>query len=73
MDGRFRTANTIADGWITGWIGRTPVALRTATNELLRLPLQRDEWTDAVAAAANTIATASSAGDENVVRTYAVR
>jgi hypothetical protein len=73
IEGRFRATNTTGEGWITGWIGRTPVALRTATSELLRLPAPRGEWTEALAAAANTIATASSVGDENIVRIYAVR
>jgi len=73
IEGRFRTTNTTVDGWVTGWIGRTPVALRTATNELLRLPAPRGEWTEALAGAANTIATASSVGDENIVRIYTVK
>jgi Zn-dependent protease with chaperone function len=73
IEGRFRTTNTTVDGWVTGWIGRTPVALRTATNELLHLPAPRGEWTEALAGAANTIATASSVGDENIVRIYTVK
>ncbi len=69
VDGWFLPSNRTTAGWITGSIKWTPVALRTSTNEMLRLPSHTHEWTQAIAAAADTIVTVSSA-DANVVRVY---
>lgn len=69
LDGWFLPSNRTTAGWITGSIKWTPVALRTSTNEMLRLPSHRHEWTRAIAAAADTIVTVAN-GDANVVRVY---
>jgi Zn-dependent protease with chaperone function len=70
IEARFVPSDRTAAGWITGSIDGRPVALRLATNEVVRLPSRRHEWTEAIAAVSSTLATISSVDDANIVRIY---
>ena len=61
IGGHFRPDEAATPGWLTGWTGTTPVALRLATGDAIRPPLARsaDGFVVTMAATDAVIATAS--------------
>jgi hypothetical protein len=56
---------------VTGWLDSSPLAIRLATNEALRVPARPREWINAVAATDGAIAAASRDGRRgSTVRVY---
>jgi hypothetical protein len=68
--GRFRASADGAAGWITGWLDISPIALRLATNEALRISQPPREWIRAVAATDGAIGTVSSGVGGARIRVY---
>ena len=75
IDGHFRPDEAAARGWLTGWTGSTPVALRLATGDAIRPPLARsaDGFVATMAATDAVIATASWKDGGTRIRLYPLR
>jgi Zn-dependent protease with chaperone function len=70
LDGEFHGDQTIARGWLTGWLGYGAVAIRLETREALRPRLNRGEYIGIIAPAAAVIGTAASVEEGTRVRLY---
>jgi Zn-dependent protease with chaperone function len=75
IDGHFRPDEAATQGWLTGWAGATPVALRLATHEAIRPPTLRwdGEFVATVAATDAVIATAAWKDGGSRIRLYPLR
>ena len=72
MDGRFVSTGDNAGGWIVGWAGSTPTAVRLATREAVRAPAQPYESVHALGATDAAIATVMSTDAGSRIRIYAL-
>ena len=69
MPGRFAGTAMSEDGWISGWLGSEPVAVRPTTREGLRLTRSRFQASQVVAHG-STLATLSYSERGSVLRLY---
>ena len=73
--GHFRPDEAAARGWLTGWTGGTPVALRLANGEAIRPPARRtgEEFVATVAVTDTVIGTAAWKDEGSRIRLYRLR
>ena len=70
VDGRFWTMHVATQGWIVGWSGSTPVAIKLSTREALRPPPVEDEFVSSLGVSDGAVATAASIDEGSRVRVY---
>ena len=70
VDGRFVAMTGAAGGWLTGWTGSTPTALRPGTREAIRAPAPLDGVVSGIAASDAAIGTVVSTDAGSRVRIY---
>jgi heat shock protein HtpX len=70
VEGRFVAMTGAAGGWLTGWTGSTPTALRPFTREAIRAPAPLDDVVSGIAASDAAIGTVVSTDSGSRVRIY---
>ena len=73
LDGRFFSHRRVIDGWISGWLDATPVAVRLGGPEAVRVVPDRSAWINELAANDAAFATVIANGDTSTIRLYPQR
>jgi hypothetical protein len=71
LDGRFVSDQNVVRGWLTGWAGSGPVAIRLATGEVLHMP-DRSGAVSSLSVAGERLAAVTFGDDHFTVRMYSL-
>jgi hypothetical protein len=71
LDGRFASDQNAVRGWLTGWAGSRPVAIRLSTGEVLHMP-ERAGPASLLSVAGGRLSAVMWGADHFTVRVYAV-
>ena len=73
IDGRFYPDESAAAGWLTGWAGSAPVAVRLASPEIVRVPDADGERPFTIAVTGTALGAVSTSGSGTQIRVYPLR
>jgi hypothetical protein len=70
MTGRFHASGRSAQGWLTGWLDSTALAVRLATADAIRPPARRHEFVQIVTTTEAVMGTVTWSDEGSRVRVY---
>ncbi|HEX2452155.1 MAG TPA: M48 family metalloprotease [Vicinamibacterales bacterium] len=73
IDGRFYSHRRVVNGWISGWLSSTPVAIRIAGPVALQVVQDGSGYVNELAANDTAFATVTANGESSTIRVYEQR